>query len=150
MISYKVKYFPGNLNVNQTASFLAEIMANFAIGFLLSKFRPKYVFSLLYLLSSIAGVLIIIIGDSTSGAFVFLVLLAKFGVSAVFNGLYIAHPNMFPTLFSVTSMGIVNFVSRFATIFAPMIAEVTYPIPMTTFTTLCVASAILALFLIEK
>ena len=80
---------------------------------------------------------------------VFLVLLAKYGISAALVIIYVAHPKMFPTLFSVTSLGIVNIVSRFMTIFAPMVAEVEFPVPMLTFTILCLASVISASFLRE-
>ena len=149
MIAYKVKYFPGSLNVNQTASFSAEVIANIAAGVLASKFRPKYIFTGLFSVSAVAALLILFIGEEAKGAFVFMVLLAKFGITAAFCIVYVAHPKMFPTLFSVTSMGIVNIISRGVSVFAPMVAEVEYPVPMLTFTALCIASAIAALFLIE-
>ena len=57
---------------------------------------------------------------------------------------------MFPTLFSVTSMGIASFFSRGIVIFAPMVAEVPFPIPMIVFTSLTAASGFTALFLIEQ
>ena len=149
MISFKVKYFPGSLNLNQFGSFTAECLGYIAGGFLLARFRSKAIFAGLFTLSAIAGVLIIMVGQNTGGFFVIFVLLAKFGVSAAFALVYVVHPKMFPTLFSVTSMGIVNIVSRFLTIFAPMVAEIKYPVPMVTFTLLCIASVLSSCFLRE-
>jgi len=58
---------------------------------------------------------------------------AHMGVSATFTTLYMTHPDFFPTLFSVTSMGIANFACRSFVIPAPLIAEIAYPSPMILF-----------------
>ena len=105
-----------------------------------------------YLLSAITGLIIMMFdykGIEVGAFFMVLVLLAKFGLSSAFNTVYVVHPRMFPTLFSVTSMGIANFASRFATIFAPFVAEVNPPTPMASFTFLCVVSCICTVFLRE-
>mmetsp|Transcript_22586 Transcript_22586/g.27927 ORF Transcript_22586/g.27927 Transcript_22586/m.27927 type:complete len:296 (-) Transcript_22586:148-1035(-) len=46
------------------------------------------------------------------------------GVTASFGNLYIGHMDLFPVVFSTTSMGICNIAARFLTIFAPMVAEI--------------------------
>ena len=150
MLAYKVKYFPGSLNMNQAASLIAEATAYISVGFLATKYRAKPLFTVFFSMSAVSGLLIILTGSNANAIFVILVLLAKFGVSAAFGLVYIAHPKMFPTLFSVSSMGIVNFISRLVTIAAPMIAEIAFPVPMLIFTAMCVISAISAFFLIES
>ena len=82
--------------------------------------------------------------------FSILIAIARFGDTCCYAGIWIAHPRMFPTLFSVTSMGIASFFSRGIVIFAPMVAEVPFPIPMIVFTSLTAASGFTALFLIEQ
>lgn len=52
-----------------------------------------------------------------------LVMVTRFGVSAVFSIIYIANSNYFPTLFSTTAMGLSNFIARMACIMAPQVAE---------------------------
>jgi len=58
---------------------------------------------------------------------------AHVGVSCIGTTLYMTHPDYFPTLFAVTSMGIANFASRSSVIAAPLIAEIDYPSPMILF-----------------
>ena len=81
--------------------------------------------------------------------FAVFVLIAKFGISGAFNGVYIGNVELFPTLFAVTAMGIVNLVARISAVLAPLAAEATPPLPMLSFTILSVVSMIAALFLIE-
>ena len=126
---------------------MAEGLAQVAAGYFSSKFKPKQLYVAFFTLSSIAGLAIVVMGNSEGDTlFIFLVLLAKFGVAASFTITYVVHGKMFPTLFSVTSMGIANFVSRLLTIAAPLVAEIEQPTPMLFFTTLCIASAVCAFF----
>ena len=58
--------------------------------------------------------------------------------------LYFAHLDFFPLVFGATTMGFCNIVARFVTIFAPVFAEVAYPVPAITFTSMSIVAAILA------
>ena len=73
----------------------------------------------------------------------------RFGVAGAFVGVWVNHAKMFPTLFVATSMGISNIFARIVVIFAPMIAEVTYPIPVIIFTILNVCAVASSLFLVD-
>jgi hypothetical protein len=55
---------------------------------------------------------------------------------------------LFPTLFCGTSLGICNVFARSFTFFAPWIAEMPAPLPMTTFAILCSIGVVLAGFLV--
>ena len=77
------------------------------------------------------------------------VIVARCGIAANYNLLYIQHLKMFPTLFLVTSLGIANFVCRIGVSIAPMVAEMKDPIPMILFTVLTFLTAIASLFLRE-
>ena len=59
--------------------------------------------------------------------FAVFVLIAKFGISGAYNAVYIGNTQLFPTLFAVTAMGIVNFIARIAASFAPLAAEMDPP-----------------------
>ena len=111
--------------MNQMASLIAEGLAQIAAGYLMAKVKAKKLFVIFFSISTLAGTAIVVIGGKdVSQVFVLLVLLAKFGVATSFTILYVVHGKMFPTLFSVTSMGIANFLSRLLTIGAPMVAEI--------------------------
>ena len=73
----------------------------------------------------------------------------RFGVSGAFVGVWVNQAKMFPTLFVATSFGISNIFARFFVIASPMIAEVTYPIPILAFTGFAVLAGASTLFLVE-
>ena len=77
-------------------------------------------------------------------------LILNFGMTGNFGNLYIGHLDLFPNMFSGTTMGICNMVARTLTVFAPMVAEVKEPIPEIVVTFLCIAAIILTLFIREK
>ena len=101
------------------------------------------------MLPSIGGILILIWGKDSTNILVFpsLVLFAEFGMALAFNQLYSIHGHVFTTLFSATAMGICNFISRFATIFAPEVAEISITISISIFTFLSIISMILSIFI---
>ena len=60
----------------------------------------------------------------------FYVTVAKFGVSASFNTVYLASVGLIPTIFSSSVFGFCNVAARIITITAPVIAEQDAPLPM--------------------
>lgn len=74
----------------------------------------------------------------------------NFGSSATFGNLYIGHMDLFPVVFSTTSMGICNIVARLCTIFAPIVAEIDEPTPEILITILLGAAMIISLFIRNK
>lgn len=72
------------------------------------------------------------------------------GLNSCFSILYVGHVDLFPVVFSTTSMGTVNIFARFFTIFAPMAAEVSEPFPEILFTLLCIAAVVVAYFIRNK
>jgi hypothetical protein len=83
-------------------------------------------------------------GEYTLPAFL---LLARFGISASFNICYLSNATLFPTLFSVTSVGICNAGARMTTIAAPMVAEIRGKTPIWIVLCLCLMTAFAACFL---
>lgn len=59
-----------------------------------------------------------------------LILIAKFGISANGNLVYVAHPDTFPPLFAATAFGFCQFFARIFTIMAPILAQMDEPLPM--------------------
>ncbi len=71
-------------------------------------------------------------------------LLTTFGSAGQFCNLYLAHLDLFPIVFATTTMGLCNIVARSVTIFAPVFAEVPYPVPAITFAGMSLLAALLA------
>ena len=74
----------------------------------------------------------------------------NFGTSATFGNLYLGHMDLFPIVFSSTSMGICNIIARSITAAAPIIAEIPEPTPEIIFTILCGIALVLSLFIRPK
>mmetsp|Transcript_13169 Transcript_13169/g.9227 ORF Transcript_13169/g.9227 Transcript_13169/m.9227 type:complete len:152 (+) Transcript_13169:532-987(+) len=94
-----------------------------------------------YMTLTTVGSILILLFSETS-AFPVFVLMARFGLACSFCSLYIANADVFPTLFSATAFGACNFIARFATMFAPTLAEVSPPVPMLTCMSLCILGAL--------
>ena len=152
MVSFLLKYFPGNIYINSIMSTLSESVAYILGGWMFAKFGVKYSFAISFGIAAVGGLGILFYEMSThfysdnpaTGVapwiFPFLVLLAKFGISSGFNICYVANPELFPLLFASTAIGFCNFLARGSTIFAPEVAELQSTTPMIIFSILCVLS----------
>lgn len=136
MISLYMKYLPGNIYNNTIVSGVAEFLAYGLGGILYTKLGIKKSYALLYTVSSIGGILIIILGTSNETWMPVFVMISKFGIAGCFTICYVSNSHVFPTLFCSTAIGICNFVSRFLSIFSAEIAEVAPPVPMVIFSVL--------------
>jgi MFS transporter, OCT family, solute carrier family 22 (organic cation transporter), member 4/5 len=121
-----MKYFPGDIYINGIFGSFADMSA-YTIGAVIYE-RIGFRLSGCYLFfSSAIGSMLILQFGFLEGlpwwAFPTLVVITKFGLSAMFSIVYIANANYFPTLFSTTAMGLSNFVARMACIAAPQVAE---------------------------
>ena len=95
-----MKYFPGDIYLNSIMSSVADI-SSYAFGALIfEKIGFKSSVSYLLLSSAVGGFFILLFGFEQNlpfWVFPFLVMVSKFGVSAVFMMIYIANANYFPT-----------------------------------------------------
>ena len=57
---------------------------------------------------------------------------------------------MFPAIFAGTAFGWCNIPAKIITVFAPLVAEVSPPTPMITFTVLALIAAVVASFIKTK
>ena len=129
MLSFNVKYFPGNIYSNVIASCLAEMMGFILAGLMFDKLGVQKSLQFSMCVALIGGIAVLIF-NTTSGFYVngfaksdwifpALILLCMFGVSSGFNVCYMSNAQLFPVLFSATSIGICNFTARLSAIFAP-------------------------------
>ena len=151
LTSILVKYFPGDFNMNNFVMFVSDIAGVLIGGWLCTKWAPKVFFSLYFGIQIAGGMSILLFIDHGNPGWMmpFLVGCCRFGVAGAFFGVWINHAKMFPTLFVATSMGISNIFARVFVVASPMIAEVTYPIPVVIFTTFNVLAAVSTLFLVD-
>jgi len=147
IMTFYLKYIPGNVFVNTSLSCIAEVCAYVGSGIVMNIFGVKLSFIISFVLAAIGGIFLVIFFNAEGALIAVFVLFAKFGISFAFNIAYLATPQMFPIILCSTAFGICNIFARFSTVLSPIIAEMPDPAPMSIFSVMCIASAFLPLFL---
>ena len=132
-----------------TASSCSEMVAYVVTGYLMDFLGPKKTYIGSFAMSFVGGLLLLIFGlrNQESWTFVFLIILAKFGI-VVTQGLnYAAHPEIFPTLFSTTSIGYLIIISYVCSSISDFLARIPQPFPLILFTAFSGVGSVLAFFL---
>ena len=148
LLTFELKYIPGNIYVNTSVSCLSEVLADIVSGYLMNIIGIRLSFLFAFITATLGGILMIFLYNVDSAMAVF-VLLSKFGVAFAFNTAYLSTPMVFPVILTSTAFGLCNLVARFATIASPIIAEVSNPVPMIAFSVASIIGALCAFFVTE-
>ena len=102
-----------------------ELLSNVVSGWVFSKLSIRKSLVLFYSIAFLFGIATVQYGLKTepNWSIVAFVCLMRFGLGAASNICYLGTPRLFPTLFSVTALGIANFTARSLTITAPLVNE---------------------------
>ena len=140
LITFYLKSFPGSIYLNSACFAGADMIAFLTSGIVLNRVTIRQGLSFSYSISMISGLFYLLIfkqaenSDVVKNQVIPIVIgFCRIGGSMSFNIGYISVARLFPTEFVSTVFGIVNFVSHIITIGAPMVAELSQPIPMTVF-----------------
>ncbi|CDW72340.1 organic cation [Stylonychia lemnae] len=140
MISFFIKYLPGDIYENQSVSGLSAFAFLFA-GPISRKLDNKITLTLSFLIATLASLTMVVfmqLGISPEDGLSIFILLIRCGVNLAFCLVFVIHTQLFPPNFLATSYGICNFFCRSVTLFAPIIAEVEdKSIPMYTLLAAC-------------
>jgi len=146
LMTFFLKYIPGNIFVNTSISSCSEIVAYVVSGNMVKFMGIKISYITAWIIGATGGILMVCFSNDDNLMAVF-VLLSKFGVSFAFNNSYLGTPKLFPVALCGTAFGICNVFARFATVLSPLVAELPFPGPMMVFSILCIISGVLVLFL---
>ena len=146
LMTFFLKYIPGNLFVNTSIASLSEISSYVLSAYVMKFLGLKISYIMAWLIGATGGILMVIFSNNDQMMGVF-VLLSKFGVSFAFNNSYLGMPKLFPVALCGTAFGICNVFARFATVLSPLVAELPYPGPMIIFASCCSVGVVLAFFL---
>ncbi len=131
LINFQMKYFPGNIFLNGILSAVAEIPIGVLSGFLFHRFGPKISIPL-FLCFALAGALcIIFLGGKSYIIDAAFITLAKCGISTPLFLCYLANSTIFPAIYAGTAFGLCNLAAKICSVFAPIVAELDKPVPMT-------------------
>ena len=92
LLTFYLKYIPGNIYVNTCLATLASILGHTGSGIIAKMFGIKVAFFVSFILASTGGILLIILYNASGLLIGVFVLFAKFGVSFAFNLVYFATP----------------------------------------------------------
>lgn len=149
MFAY-VPFMVGNFYTNTLVIGLARIMGGIAAVFLHSTVNTTLSLVTMFGLSSLGGLLILVAGGASNGAFIVFVFIAKFGLTGACVVCYIGTSEAFPVPVRATAMGTCNFIARLFTVFAVSCAQAADPItPIIVVTVLSAFGAGIA-FLIKE
>ena len=138
LINFQLKSIKGNVFLNTFVSALSEIPAIAIGGILYAKIGIKLTLVGAFGIAIIGSTSLVILGNNNVDLIPIFILLAKSGVSATFNICYLANSQIFPAIFAGTAFGICNIGAKLATMLAPLLAELSEPVPMIIF--ICTAS----------
>lgn len=151
---YQIKHLAGDIFVNSLTSSLADVIARPIGLWFYKRMNAKPAMTSLFAIAAIGSFPIIFSEVASDGYRTYFVPICLFvmgtGMTATFGVLYIGHMDLFPIVFSTTSMGLCNIMARFLTIFAPIVAEIDEPVPATIFTILCCVAIVITLFIRKK
>ena len=154
MGKFQLKQVAGNIFVNSVASSISDTVSRPIGLWFYRKLGVKGAMVTFFACATIGSFPIIwseMASDNYRAYFVPVCLFVmNAGIAMSFGNLYIGHMDMFPVVFSSTSMGVCNIFARFITIFAPVAAELTEPTPEIMFTVMCVAAVVMSLFVRRK
>ena len=147
LISFALKYFPGNIFTNAYAVSLSEGAGYAFSAFIFAKFGLNRTFFAFSALSAVSGFLMVW-GQSATATWIFpfLVLFAKFGQSSIYLCMYLANAEVFPSAIAATLLGFCSFFGHVAAIIAPIIVEASYDIAMWLFPIFATVACVISLF----
>lgn len=143
LITFFLKYFPGNIFGNAMAFAGADIVAYTCSGLVLKFISVRKGLVFAYTVALIGSIIYLTCFNTDKEWLIpLIVAFCRVGSSMSFNMGYVSVAKLFPTEYVATTFGIVNLMSHLITVLAPMVAEVSKPIPMIVFA----ANACLAIF----
>lgn len=146
LITFYMKYVPGSIFVNTTASSISENLSYVVSGLLLNIIGIKLCYISALIIAIAGGICLVLfpVGGLWEALFV---LIAKFGISWSFNNCYLSTPLLFPAHLRVRIFGICHLMASFVTVLAPLLAEEKPPTPMIIFTLTCAGILMISFFI---
>lgn len=147
LVTYELKYIPGNIFKNSLITSLSDVPFTLIGGFIYHRFGIRIILTLAFTMA-IAGSLSIIFASEGNDSIVpFMLTFARDGVKVTFDICYLANSLLFPAIFAGTAFGICNIGAKTATILSPLLAEIEAPYPMIVFSSIALMAIVLTQFI---
>jgi hypothetical protein len=147
LLTYYMRYLPGNVYDNSFASSGSEILASVVAGVSYSFLKAKNNFRMAFTIAILGSLLVVFFGNLSTKLMPVFVIIAKFGISIAYFTVYVATADSFPTLFCATAFGVCNFTGNIITIPAAYISELNQPWPMLVYASASALGLLLTFFI---
>ena len=148
LLTFYLKYFPGNLFENSVYFACSDLMAYLLAGLFFNFASIKTGIRFGATLACAGGLMYLFMSKNIS-MIPYMLSLARVGQSMVFNITVISINRIFPTAYVATAYGVVNFCSHLWACLAPFVAEIPYPFPFIAFVAM-IGIAIFTSFVIKE
>lgn len=146
-----MKKVPGDLISLTLVSQVSEFVAMLISGYLYPKIGPRLGHIYVLIMAAISSIFLMIYWNSNSPKLILiLIMIAKFGVTAAFNIVFIAWIELIPTILNATAFGYANTIARVFNSMSSLVAETNYIISITYIICCCFASIIASSLLVIK
>lgn len=139
LLSFYIKYFPGNVLENSAIYACSDILAMILVGVALSVTSMQNGVRYALALAFTGGMLYLFLSESTN-LIPYMVCLARVGQTMQYNLTIVSVSRLFPTQYVTTAYGFCNFMAHVVACLAPFIAEFSNPIPFIVFNSMLVFS----------
>lgn len=148
ILGFYIKYIPGSMFVNVIITCIADAISSIFAGLIAMRYGTQATLFWSFALAAVSGVPLML--STEPFAIMASMMTTKFGINICFTLCYIINAEYFPAVVCSRIFGICNIFSRVSTIMSPLIAEVTPPIPMVVYITVCLISTFASAFLTKS
>ena len=148
LLTFYMKYFPGNIFTNSIYFAVSDLLAYFGAGVLLKVIGMKKTIWISATLALVGGLSYLFLSNQTE-LVPMIICLSRFGQSMIFNTTLICVNKLFPTLFVSTAYGILNFCAHCFACLSPFVAEIKNPYPFSFFCSFVLIAIFSSFFLTE-
>ena len=120
---------------------VSEIVSCVIAVIIAQKYSSVFSQTVFFLQAGLSGLALLFLQPENIYMITFCILFTKSGISSAFNLVFVVTQELFPICFSSQVFGFCNIIARFATIVAPLIAEVENPNPLIFYFVICMVSA---------
>lgn len=133
LISFQMKYLPGNIFLSTIVSSVADVPMSVVGGLLYNRFGVNKTMPLFFSIALVGSLSLIFFGGLSNISDSLMIMLTKVGIATPLFLCYLTNSSLFPSIYAGTAFGVCNLGAKIVAIFAPMVAELDKPIPMSLF-----------------
>lgn len=145
ILGFYIKYIPGDVFFNIIVTCVADAVSSITAGFIAGSLGTQKTLLGSFFMAGLSGFGLIFFTEPIY--IMIFMLLTKFGINVCFTLCYIINAEYFPAVVCSRVFGICNIFSRISTVLAPLIAEISPPIPMVVYIFICFVSMAASAFL---